>query len=210
MGRRHLARELALKVLFELEADGGDVERSLQYHLAESRADAEVADFARTLIFGVREHQADIDAHLAEVSRNWGLDQMAKVERTLLRIAAFEIRYLPSVPLKAAINESIELAKTFGGPDSGKFVNGILGRIAADEEVRRHPDEAVAQMDYETAAAELERTVQQLGKEQEDLAESVRTFERGLALARRCARLLDEAERRLNELAPAGERPPGP
>jgi exodeoxyribonuclease VII small subunit len=70
--------------------------------------------------------------------------------------------------------------------------------------------EEVARMDYETAAAELERTVQQLGKEQEDLAESVRTFERGLALARRCARLLDDAERRLNELAPALERPASP
>ena len=138
MGRRHLARELALKVLFELEADGGDAERSLQYHVAESRADAEVADFARTLIQGVRDHQPEIDAHLAEASRNWGLDQMAKVERTLLRIASFEIRYLPSIPLKAAINESIELAKTFGGPDSGKFVNGILGRIAADAEIRQH------------------------------------------------------------------------
>ncbi len=68
----------------------------------------------------------------------------------------------------------------------------------------------VARMDYETAAAELERTVQQLGKEQEDLAESVRTFERGLALARRCAQLLDDAERRLSELAPALERPAGP
>ena len=139
MGRRHLARELALKVLFELETDGGDAERSLLYHVAESRADAEVADFARTLIQGVREHQAEIDAQLKEASSNWGLDQMAKVERTLLRIASFEILYLPSVPLKAAINESIELAKTFGGPDSGKFVNGILGRIAADAEIRHHP-----------------------------------------------------------------------
>jgi len=139
MGRRHLARELALKVLFELENNGGDAERSLQYHVAESRADAEVADFARILIQGVREHRAEIDVLLAEASRNWGLDQMAKVERTLLRIATFEIRYLPDVPLKAAINESIELAKTFGGPDSGKFVNGILGRIAADAEIRHHP-----------------------------------------------------------------------
>jgi exodeoxyribonuclease VII small subunit len=68
----------------------------------------------------------------------------------------------------------------------------------------------VAGMDYETAVAELEHTVQQLGKEQDDLAESVRSFERGLALARRCARLLDDAERRLNQLAPAGERPPSP
>jgi exodeoxyribonuclease VII small subunit len=65
-------------------------------------------------------------------------------------------------------------------------------------------------MDYETAAAELERTVALLGKEQEDLAESVRVFERGLALARRCAQLLDDAERRLNELAPAVERTAGP
>ncbi len=68
----------------------------------------------------------------------------------------------------------------------------------------------IDEMDYETAAAELERTVAQLGKEQDDLAESVRRFERGLALARRCARLLDDAERRLKELAPAGERPPAP
>jgi transcription antitermination protein NusB len=132
MGRRHLARELALKVLFELENSDGDVERSLQYHASEARADGDVVDFARTLIRGVREHQAEIDARLTEASQNWGLDQMAKVERTLLRIATFEICFLPSVPLRAAINESIELAKTFGGPDSGKFVNGILGRIAAD------------------------------------------------------------------------------
>jgi exodeoxyribonuclease VII small subunit len=69
-------------------------------------------------------------------------------------------------------------------------------------------EEEVAAMDYETALAELERTVQQLGKEQEDLAESVRAFERGLALARRCTQLLESAERRLNEVAAAGERPP--
>ena len=130
MGRRHLARELALKVLFELESDGSDVERSLQYHVAESRADAEVADFARTLIQGVRDHQSEIDPLLKDASSNWGLDQMAKVERTLLRIASFEILYLPSVPLKAAINESIELAKTFGGDEAGRFVNGVLGKVA--------------------------------------------------------------------------------
>src|SRR5436309_14275624 len=98
MGRRHLARELALKVLFELEGDGGDVERSLQYHVAESRAGAEVADFARTPILPVREHQAEIDAHLGAGWRNWGHDPMAKVDRTLLPIAAVDIRHLPSLP----------------------------------------------------------------------------------------------------------------
>lgn len=132
MGRRHLAREIALKVLFELEGNGRDPEQSLAYHVRESRADEEVANFARILVQGVLDHRPDIDSELSRASRNWGLDQMAKVERTLLRIATFEIRFLPSVPLKAAINESIELAKTFGGPDSGKFVNGILGRIAQE------------------------------------------------------------------------------
>jgi N utilization substance protein B len=132
MGRRHLARELALKVLFELESDGATPDRSLDYHASEARADQEVVDFARTLIAGVLEHRQAIDAKLREASQNWDLEQMAKVERTLLRIATFELCYLPSVPVKAAINESIELAKTFGGPDSGKFVNGILGRIASD------------------------------------------------------------------------------
>jgi exodeoxyribonuclease VII small subunit len=71
-------------------------------------------------------------------------------------------------------------------------------------------NEDIARMDYETAVAELERTVQLLGKEQEDLAESVRMFERGLALARRCARLLDDAQLRLNDLAPAAPRSTGP
>ena len=68
-------------------------------------------------------------------------------------------------------------------------------------------DEDIAGMDYETALAELERTVQQLGREQEDLAESVRAYERGLALARRCTTLLDQAERRLKELSPTERQP---
>lgn len=84
--------------------------------------------------------------------------------------------------------------------------------MSADPTVAQNGKEMddVADMDYESAAAELERTVALMGKEQEDLAESVRTFERGLKLARRCARLLDDAERRLNELAPAVERAAGP
>jgi exodeoxyribonuclease VII small subunit len=84
--------------------------------------------------------------------------------------------------------------------------------VSADPTVPQNGNEMdnVAGMDYETAAAELERTVALMGKEQEDLAESVRTFERGLKLVRRCARLLDDAERRLNELAPAVERAAGP
>jgi N utilization substance protein B len=126
-----------LKVLFELEADSKDPERALAYQVAEARADAEVADFAHTLVTGVLAHRAEIDQELAEASSNWTPAQMAKVDRTVLRIAIYEILFLPGVPLKAAINESIELAKTFGGPDSGKFVNGILGKIASKAQMNR-------------------------------------------------------------------------
>jgi N utilization substance protein B len=104
--------------------------------VAEAHADAEVATFASTLVTGVLEHRDEIDRELAEASSNWTPAQMAKVERTLLRIAIYEMLFLPGVPLKAAINESIELAKTFGGPDSGKFVNGILGKIATRAQLR--------------------------------------------------------------------------
>ena len=118
-------------MLFELEGDSKDPERVLQYHAAEMRADPDMVEFARGLVFGVLQHRPDIDAELSQASTNWELSQMAKVDRTLLRIATYEIRYLPEVPVKAAINESIELAKAFSGPDSGKFVNGILGKVAS-------------------------------------------------------------------------------
>jgi N utilization substance protein B len=72
-----------------------------------------------------------LDAILSEASDNWKLEQMAKVDRIVLRIAVYEITIDRRVPTKAAINESIELAKTFSGDEAGRFVNGILGRIAA-------------------------------------------------------------------------------
>ena len=72
-----------------------------------------------------------LDAILSETSENWKLEQMAKVDRIILRIAVYEIAIDRQVPTKAAINESIELAKTFSGEEAGRFVNGILGRVAA-------------------------------------------------------------------------------
>ena len=87
--------------------------------------------FASELVRGVLENQEKLDSTIAEASRNWRLEQMSKVDRVILRIAIYEIALARNVPVKAAINESIELAKTFSGDDSGKFVNGILGRVAA-------------------------------------------------------------------------------
>ena len=130
-GKRHQARELALKVLFQLEGSGDDPEEVLRYHAAEGAATEESTNFARELVSGVLTNLEKLDSILSETSEHWKLDQMAKVDRSILRIAIYEIAIDRKVPTKAAINESIELAKTFSGDESGRFVNGILGRVAA-------------------------------------------------------------------------------
>jgi transcription antitermination protein NusB len=131
MGRRHQARELALKVLFQLEGSDDDVDEVIRYHAVEGAATAEVANFATDLVRGVLANRDKLDEILSGASEHWRLDQMAKVDRIILRIAVYEIAIDRQVPTKAAINESIELAKTFSGDEAGRFVNGILGRVAA-------------------------------------------------------------------------------
>lgn len=130
-GKRHQARELALKVLFQVEGTGDDPDEVLRYHAGESGAPEDVSNFARDLVRGVLANQDRLDSILGAASEHWKLDQMAKVDRIILRIAIYEIAIDRNVPTKAAINESIELAKTFSGEEAGRFVNGILGRVAA-------------------------------------------------------------------------------
>jgi transcription antitermination protein NusB len=131
LGKRHQARELALKVLFQLEGSEDDPEQVLLYHASEGAASEDITVFARQLVQGVLAHREKLDAILSETSEHWKLDQMAKVDRIILRIAVYEIAIDRKVPTKAAINESIELAKTFSGEEAGRFVNGVLGRVAA-------------------------------------------------------------------------------
>jgi transcription antitermination protein NusB len=131
VGKRHQARELALKVLFQLEGTGDDPEEVLRYHASDNGAGEDITNFARQLVRGVMANRERLDSVLSEASEHWKLDQMAKVDRIILRIAIYEIAIDRKVPTKAAINESIELAKTFSGDDAGRFVNGILGRVAA-------------------------------------------------------------------------------
>jgi N utilization substance protein B len=131
LGKRHQARELALKVLFQLESSEDDPDEVLRYHAAEGAATSDVAHFAEQLVRGVIANQEKLDGILSATSEHWKLEQMAKVDRIVLRIAVYEITIDRHVPTKAAINESIELAKTFSGDEAGRFVNGILGKVAA-------------------------------------------------------------------------------
>lgn len=131
-GRRHQAREIALQALFLLETDPEqDPNAVLAYLTREAGATAPTSGFAGELVEGVLANREELDRTIREASTNWSLEQMGKIDRMVLRIAIYEIAIARNVPVRAAINESIELAKTYGEADSGRFVNGILGRVAS-------------------------------------------------------------------------------
>jgi N utilization substance protein B len=95
------------------------------------RGDAEAREFAEGIVSGVMEHLESIDLLLEECSTNWKVVRMARVDRNILRLATFEIRYRDDIPARVTINEAVEIAKQYGEKDSGSFINGILDRIAS-------------------------------------------------------------------------------
>jgi N utilization substance protein B len=103
----------------------------VKHNIQEFAPGLDDGDFIYTITYGVEEHFKDINALIEKSAPDWPLDQITTVDRNVLRIGIFELMlaHAPDVPPKVAINESIELAKTFGGPSSGKFINGVLGTI---------------------------------------------------------------------------------
>ncbi len=117
--------------------------------------DGPLSDYALKLVKGVEEHCADIDRQLESTSENWAVSRMPIVDRSILRLAAFEMIYVDDVPVSVSINEAVELAKDFGGEDeSPRFVNGVLGRIARKLEAEASDAEAAADDAAEAAPAE--------------------------------------------------------
>lgn len=141
MAKRHertRARHSALQVLYTSEIQGSfpsEVATSERF-LSEDGKD--LSDYARKLVEGVEAHQIEIDSLLASTSENWSIARMSIVDRSILRLAAYEMTYVDDVPVSVSINEAVEMAKGFGGEDeSPRFVNGVLGRIAALLEERK-------------------------------------------------------------------------
>jgi N utilization substance protein B len=128
---RSAARRKSLQILFQCEICGCDP----QSVLAEGRYIEEVGipcDFTRQLLEGVSAHTREIDELIARTSENWSLERMPLVDRSILRLATYEMLCVDDVPYSVSINEAVELAKSFGGEDeSSRFVNGVLGRIAS-------------------------------------------------------------------------------
>lgn len=123
--KRREAREKALQTLFQLENTELTIQEAME-HVIEEQVD----DFYEKLVSGTVQHQQEIDSALAEKLENWSLERLAKIERTILRLAAYELMFTPETPKSVVLNEAIELSKTFGDEKSSKFVNGVLSKFA--------------------------------------------------------------------------------
>jgi N utilization substance protein B len=128
---RHQARILAMQTLYEADVAGHDMIHVLDRLVGEESYPPATVAFARRLVEGVTTHLAEIDPLIAEAAPVWPMAQMAKIDKSILRIAVYEMLKEPKVPYKAAINEAVEIAKLFGSDSSSRFINGVLGTIAA-------------------------------------------------------------------------------
>ena len=137
MSSRHLARSIAMQSLFEWDFRGqptAGLPAILDHNLVEFGPGLKENEFAKDLVDGVIDHLPEIDELIVKYAPEWPLNQITIVDRNILRIGIFEMKLYGQTPPKVAINEAIELAKGFGGPSSGKFVNGVLGSIYKDME----------------------------------------------------------------------------
>jgi N utilization substance protein B len=133
MGLRREARELALQMLYALDANPSAGLRDTLQTFREEHPEvaAQVRDFAEGLVKGVLERREAIDVAIKARSRNWSLARMPRVDLNVMRIAAYELMFRPDIPKKVSINEAIEIARRFGDKESPSFVNGILDEIEA-------------------------------------------------------------------------------
>lgn len=140
---RHLSRVIAMQTLYEWDfRPKSDIENIKQRNISNYQDKNEDADteYIQNTILGVQNNQKKIDLEIQKAAPEWPLEQIASIDKTILRIAIFEILYSNDVPPKVAINEAVELGKTFGGQNSSKFINGVLGTVYRASE-KYNPDE---------------------------------------------------------------------
>ena len=134
MKARHQARIVALQVLYEIDCAGHAPEIVLERRLADVQLTKSAKTFARRLVNGTLEHQDVLDVFIHRHAPEWPLEQMAYIDRNILRIAIFEFAVDGHTPIKVAINEAVELAKAFGSDSAPRFVNGVLGTLVEHKE----------------------------------------------------------------------------
>jgi N utilization substance protein B len=131
-GGRRKARSIALQALYEIDSVQHDPEETLKNLREELKLSDETFKFAGELVNGVVRYKEKLDAQIHRYAPAWPIDQIAFIDRNILRLAIFEILIDNKIPVKVAINEAVELAKNFGGDSSSKFINGVLGAISAN------------------------------------------------------------------------------
>ncbi|MCS7286530.1 MAG: transcription antitermination factor NusB [Anaerolineae bacterium] len=134
VSKKRDARVLALQALFEIDIVGHDPETVLQSRLEENPLPDELVQYFRRLVLGVIVNLKQLDSIISKYAPAWPINQLPCVDRNILRIALYEIGYVPETPVKVAINEAVELAKLFGNDNSYRFVNGVLGTVVEKEE----------------------------------------------------------------------------
>jgi N utilization substance protein B len=138
MKSRTRARGLALQVLYEVDMANHPPAEVYQLRLEEMPLSEELAEFARKIVFGVLPRIQDLDLLIAKYAPEWPLEQVAAIDRNILRMAFWEFAVQRETPLKVAINEAVELAKQFGSDSAPRFVNGVLGSLAEHkDEIRQ-------------------------------------------------------------------------
>ena len=130
MKDRTRARGIALQALYELDITDHPVGTVLTARMEETELDDELVDFFRSIVLGVYPIRVDLDNVIADHAPEWPLDQVAVIDRNILRIALWEFAIADDIPLKVAINEAVELAKIYGSDSAPRFVNGVLGSLA--------------------------------------------------------------------------------
>jgi N utilization substance protein B len=130
MKPRTRARSIALQALYEIDLTGHPPELVIAERLSESPMEDNLGEFARKIVFGIQPIIHELDQIIARHAPEWPLDQVAIIDRNILRIALWEIAVSNQTPLKVAINEAVELGKLYGSDSTPRFVNGVLGSLA--------------------------------------------------------------------------------
>ncbi len=145
MSNRHLARTIAMQSLYQWDFLGQDDSRLpevIAFNRSEFASDFDDGGFVQDLVDGTLKNRPSIDDIITRFAPDWPLDSITIIDRNILRLGCYELKFSETVPSKVAINEAIELAKSFGGEASGRFVNGVLGAIYKDMVAKNELKEA--------------------------------------------------------------------
>ncbi len=141
MGSRRIAREMALKILFQVDLVHCNIDEASSYaiqveDLSQYSNSDDIISFCLDLVKGVLPNLTEIDALIKKHANNWSLERMANIDRNILRIAIYEIVFVSNIPKSVSINEAVELAKKYSTENSFGFVNGVLGQIEKKNELK--------------------------------------------------------------------------